>query len=82
MQPNIKGLNALGESNEQVAEFTNDYLELQKMRGGVEGRNAKQLVPGTTQIHLKLDRLKITGMIQQVLEALREQMNDKRAWLC
>ena len=80
MQPNIKGLNALGVSNEQVAEFTNDYLELQKMRGGVEGRNAKQLAAGTNQYIMQLDRLsKITGMSRkQAAEALREQMNDKR----
>lgn len=80
MQPNIKGLNALGISNEQVAEFTNDYLELQKMRGGVEGRNAKQLAAGTNQYIMQLDRLsKITGMSRkQAAEALREQMNDKR----
>ncbi len=80
MQPNIKGLNALGVSNEQVAEFTNDYLELQKMRGGVEGRNAKQLAAGTNQYIMQLDRLsKITGMTRkQAAEALREQMNDKR----
>ena len=80
MQPNIKGLNALGISNEQVAEFTNDYLELQKMRGGVEGRNAKQLAAGTNQYIMQLDRLsKITGMTRkQAAEALREQMNDKR----
>ena len=80
MIPNIKGLNALGVSNEQVAEFTNDYLELQKMRGGVEGRNAKQLAAGTNQYIMQLDRLsKITGMSRkQAAEALREQMNDKR----
>tara|TARA_Y100001954_G_scaffold97304_1_gene106111 strand:- start:8011 stop:10617 length:2607 start_codon:yes stop_codon:yes gene_type:complete len=80
LKPSIKNLNALGVSNEQVAEFTNDYLELQKMRGGVEGRTSRQLAQGTTDYIQQLDRLsKITGMTRkQAAEALREQMADKR----
>ena len=84
LQRNLKGtvpqLMKLGVSMEQIGEFTNDYLEIQKISGRYQGMTARQLAQGTTDYIKQLDGLaKVTGMSRkQAAEALRAQANDKR----
>ncbi len=84
LQRNLKGtvpqLMKLGVSMEEIGEFTNDYLEIQKISGRYQGMTARQLAQGTTDYIKQLDGLaKVTGMSRkQAAEALRAQANDKR----
>tara|TARA_B100000035_G_C21034480_1_gene570128 strand:- start:939 stop:3596 length:2658 start_codon:yes stop_codon:yes gene_type:complete len=84
LQRNLKDtvpqLMKLGVSMEDIGEFTNDYLEIQKISGRYQGMTARQLAKGTTDYIKQLDGLaKVTGMSRkQAAEALRAQANDKR----
>jgi len=84
LQRNLKDtvpqLMKLGVSMEDIGEFTNDYLEIQKISGRYQGMTARQLAQGTTDYIKQLDGLaKVTGMSRkQAAEALRAQANDKR----
>lgn len=84
LQRNLKGsipeIMKLGVSMEEIGEFTNDYLEIQKIQGSYQGRTAAQLARGTQDYIKQLDGLaKVTGMSRkQAAEALRAQANDKR----
>ncbi len=84
LQRNLKGsipeIMKLGVSMEEIGEFTNDYLEIQKISGRYQSMTAAQLARGTQDYIKQLDGLaKTTGMSRkQAAEALRAQANDKR----
>lgn len=80
LKPSIKQLTALGYTMEEVGEFTNDYLELQRIQGRTEGRTSRSLAQGTADYMKQLDMLaKVTGMSRkEAAAALKEQSTDKR----
>ena len=69
-QRNLKGsipeIMKLGVQMEEICEFTNDYLEIQKIQGSYQGRTAAQLARGTQDILNNLtDLLKLQVMLQE-----------------
>ena len=80
LKDTVPQLMTLGYSLEEVGEFTNDYLELQKISGRAQKMTDRQLADGTKNYMMQLDQLaKVTGMSRkQAAEALRAQANDKR----
>lgn len=84
LQRELKGsipeIMKLGVSMEEIGEFTNDYLEIQKISGRFRNMDERQLAQGTQDYIKQLDGLaKVTGMSRkQAAEALRAQANDKR----
>jgi ElaB/YqjD/DUF883 family membrane-anchored ribosome-binding protein len=69
---------ALGLTMEETAEYTADYLDLQRRLGRTERMDAQQLAEGTQAYILQIDRLaRITGKRREQIEAeLEEQRMD------
>ena len=84
IQKELKGtigeLNRLGITIDEVGEFTNDYLEIQRISGRYKQMDDRALAAGTKDYIMQLDQLaKVTGMSRkEAAAALREQANDKR----
>ena len=76
----IGQLNRLGITMDEVGEFTNDYLEIQRISGRYKQMDDRALAAGTKDYIMQLDQLaKVTGMSRkEAAAALREQANDKR----
>ena len=76
----IGDLNRLGITMDEVGEFTNDYLEIQRISGRYKQMDDRALAAGTKDYIMQLDQLaKVTGMSRkEAAAALREQANDKR----
>ena len=84
IQRELKGsigeLNRLGITMDEVGEFTNDYLEIQRISGRYKQMDDRALAAGTKDYIMQLDMLaKVTGQSRkEAAAALREQANDKR----
>ena len=70
----------LGYKVEEQAEFTAEYIDLQRIQGRLDGKQRSDLIKGSQNYLYELDRLaKVTGMSRKEAAAsLREQSKDSR----
>lgn len=75
-----KDFTALGYTVEEQAEYTAEYIELQRRQGLLQGRTALQLTQGTKNYMIELDKLsRITGMSRkEAADAMKAAADDKR----